>query len=51
MSGKFCAVCLEKDVRRVALYRLADSCDESLFYLYYREPEVHGPIFSLLWPA
>ena len=45
MSGKFCAVCLGKDVHWISLLRLADRRDESELYLYYRVVSVQIPYF------
>ena len=47
MSGKFCAVCLEKDVRRMSLHRLADCWHKWLLYLCYRDICGRGPYFPI----
>ena len=47
MSGKFCAVCLEKDVRRMSLHRLADCWHKWLLYLCYRDNCGRDPYFPI----
>src|SRR5579863_2255927 len=47
MSGKLCAVCLEKYVPAIFLRRLTDGCAESLICLCYRAVCVRLAIFSV----
>ena len=45
MSGKFCAVCLGKNVHWTSLRRLADCCGESTVCPFNLDNSVYGPYF------
>ena len=48
MSGKFCALYLDKDVHRISRRRLADCCSEVDIGAYFQEHFVYAPILLLL---
>ncbi len=47
MSGKFCAICLEKDVRGMSPHRLADCWRKYCLCLFYRDACVRDPYFPV----
>jgi len=49
MSGKFCAVCLEKNVRWVSLHRFALAVGMNLLYGYDRKITYATLIFCCLY--